>query len=64
MFDQIYVMSSGGPAKTTLTVAFLVYRNGFSNSQMGLGAAIAILLFIIIFALTMIQRRITGSEAE
>lgn len=57
-------MSSGGPAKTTLTVAFLVYRNGFSNSQMGLGAAIAILLFIIIFALTMIQRRITGSEAE
>ncbi len=64
VFDQIYVMSSGGPAKTTLTVAFLVYRNGFSNSQMGLGAAIAILLFIIIFALTMIQRRITGSEAE
>lgn len=64
VFDQIYVMSSGGPAKTTLTVAYLVYRNGFSNSQMGLGAAIAILLFIIIFALTMIQRRITGSEAE
>ena len=64
VFDQVYVMSSGGPAKTTLTVAYLVYRNGFSNSQMGLGAAIAILLFIIIFALTMIQRRITGSEAD
>ncbi|MCB8982690.1 MAG: sugar ABC transporter permease [Ardenticatenaceae bacterium] len=63
VFDQIYVMSSGGPAKTTLTIAYLVYRNGFNNSQMGLGAAIAILLFIIIFALTMIQRRITGSEA-
>ncbi len=64
VFDQIYVMSSGGPAKTTLTIAYLVYRNGFNNSQMGLGAAIAILLFIIIFALTMIQRRITGSEAD
>lgn len=64
VFDQIYVMSSGGPAKTTLTMAFMVYRNGFRNSEMGLGAAIAILLFIIIFVLTLIQRRITGSEAN
>jgi multiple sugar transport system permease protein len=64
VFDQIYVMSSGGPAKTTLTVAYMVYRNGFGNSEMGLGAAIAILLFFIIFILTLIQRRITGSEAE
>lgn len=64
VFDQIYVMSSGGPAKTTLTMAYMVYRNGFRNSEMGLGAAIAILLFVIIFILTLIQRRITGSEAE
>lgn len=64
VFDQIYVMSSGGPAKTTLTVAYLVYQNGFANSNMGMAAAIAILLFIIIFTLTMIQRRITGSEAD
>lgn len=64
VFDQIYVMSSGGPAKTTLTMAWMVYRNGFRNSEMGLGAAIAILLFVIIFTLTLTQRRITGSEAD
>jgi multiple sugar transport system permease protein len=64
VFDQVYVMSSGGPAKTTLTVAYLVYRNGFTNSQMGLATAIALLLFIIIFALTLVQRRITGGERE
>ena len=64
VFDQVYVMSSGGPAKTTLTVAYLVYQNGFANSSMGMAAAIAILLFIIIFTLTMIQRRITGSEGD
>jgi multiple sugar transport system permease protein len=63
VFDQVYVMSAGGPAKTTLTMAYMVYRNGFRNSEMGLGAAIAVLLFIIIFILTLIQRRITGSEA-
>lgn len=63
VFDQIYVMSSGGPAKTTLTIAYLVYRAGFRNSEMGIGTAIAVLLFLIIFALTMIQRRIQGADA-
>ena len=63
VFDQIYVMSSGGPAKTTLTMAYMVYRNGFRNSEMGLGAAIALLLFVIIFTLTLVQRRITEGKA-
>lgn len=62
VFDQIYVMSAGGPAKTTLTMAYMVYRNGFSNSEMGLGLATAILLFVIIFIVTMIQRRITEGK--
>lgn len=64
VFDQIYVMSAGGPAKTTLTVAYLVYRYGFNNSQMGIGATVAILLFFIIFVVTMIQRRITEGKQE
>jgi multiple sugar transport system permease protein len=59
VFDQVYVMTEGGPAKTTLTMAYIVYRNGFRNSEMGLGLATAVLLFVIIFVLTMIQRRIT-----
>lgn len=63
VFDQIYVMSSGGPAKTTLTMAFMVYRAGFNNFDMGTGAAIALLLFVIIFVFTMVQRRITGDTA-
>lgn len=63
VFDQVYVMSSGGPAKTTLTVAYLVYRSGFNNFEMGVGLAIAVLLFLIIFVLTMIQRRITEGAA-
>jgi len=64
VFDQVYVMSSGGPAKTTLTIAYLVYRYGFSNSQMGIGATVAIVLFFIIFAVTMIQRRITEGKQD
>lgn len=63
VFDQIYVMTAGGPAKTTLTMAYIVYRNGFRNSNMGLGLATAVLLFLIIFVLTLIQRRITEGDA-
>lgn len=59
VFDQIFVISSGGPAKTTLTVAYIVYTNGFKNSEMGLAAATALILFAIIFTFTLLQRRIT-----
>jgi len=63
VFDQIFVISSGGPAKTTLTVAYMVYENGFRNSDMGLAATTALILFVIIFVFTMIQRIFTRERA-
>ncbi|MBL8155181.1 MAG: sugar ABC transporter permease [Anaerolineae bacterium] len=62
VFDQIYVISSGGPADTTLTIAYLVFRSGFDDQRMGLATATAIVLFIIIFLFTLLQRRITGGD--
>ncbi len=62
VFDQVYVISSGGPADTTLTIAYLVFRSGFGDQRMGLATATAIVLFIIIFVFTMLQRRIVGGE--
>ncbi|GAB4409959.1 MAG: sugar ABC transporter permease [Anaerolineae bacterium] len=64
IFDQVYVISSGGPAKTTYTIAYMVYLNGFDRSAMGLAAATAILLFIIIFAFTLLQRTIVKERAN
>lgn len=64
VFDQIFVISSGGPAKTTLTIAYIVYQNGFNNSSMGLAAATALILFVIIFGFSMLQRRITRETAN
>lgn len=64
VFDQIFVISSGGPAKTTLTIAYIVYENGFNNSAMGLAAATALVLFAIIFVFTMIQRLFTSERAN
>ena len=56
VFDQIYVGTQGGPAKTSLTPAYLSYTEAFNNQQWGQGAAIAFVLFAIIVVLTLAQR--------
>jgi multiple sugar transport system permease protein len=56
VFDQIYVMSQGNPAKTTLTPAYLSYRTAFKNFEYGSGAAISFILFLIIIAMALLQR--------
>jgi multiple sugar transport system permease protein len=66
VFDQIFVMTPGGsPAKTTLTLGYLVYEEGFRGFAMGTACAIAIVLFAIILGIYLIQRRFikeTGNE--
>ena len=59
VFDQIYVMSQGNPAKTTLTPAFLSYRTAFRDFDYGSGAAISFVLFLIIVLFTLLQRWLT-----
>ncbi|MDQ3628096.1 MAG: sugar ABC transporter permease [Actinomycetota bacterium] len=56
VFDQVYILGQGEPQKTTLTPAFLSFRQSFSNGEWGLGAAIAFVLFAIILVLSGIQR--------
>lgn len=56
IFDQVYIMSQGNPAGTTLTPAYLSYVTSFGNQQWGQGAAISFLLFAIIVVLTLVQR--------
>ena len=56
IFDQVYIMSQGNPAGTTLTPAYLSYVTSFNNQQWGQGAAISFLLFAIIVVLTTVQR--------
>ncbi|MDR0345095.1 MAG: sugar ABC transporter permease [Nocardiopsaceae bacterium] len=56
VFDQIYLMSQGNPAGTTLTPAYLSYVESFGNQQWGQGAAISFILFAIIVIFTILQR--------
>ena len=56
-FEQIYVMTRGGPANATTTVVYYIYRNAFRNFKMGYGSALAWVLFVLIAALTYLQFR-------
>ena len=57
VFDQIYVMSSGGPANATTTMSYFVYQNAFKYFRMGYASAAAVVLFFFILFFTLIQKR-------
>jgi multiple sugar transport system permease protein len=56
VFDQVKLGTQGGPAKTTLTPAYLSYQSSFNNGKWGQGAAISFVLFGIIIVMNLIQR--------
>jgi ABC-type sugar transport system permease subunit len=57
VFDQVFVMSEGGPNNASTTMAYYVYQNGFKYFRLGYGAAAAILLAGIIMIVTVIQKK-------
>jgi multiple sugar transport system permease protein len=60
IFGQSYVLFApgSGPARSGLTLALYMYQQGFSQYEMGYGAAVAYLLFALVLALTAIQFRL------
>ena len=58
VFDIIYVMTGGGPASGTQTVAFYTYLQAFSNQLFGYGSALAYLIVLAVFALSMAYLRV------
>ena len=59
-FDQVYVLTQGGPANATTMMTYEVYRSAFSNFQMGLACAKSVILFLFLFALTIYSPALRG----
>jgi multiple sugar transport system permease protein len=59
-FDQVFVLTGGGPANSTSTVVFYVYQNAFQYLQMGYASALAIVLFVLILILSYAGLRFSG----
>jgi multiple sugar transport system permease protein len=55
VFDHIYQMTGGGPENGTLVLAFYIYRQGFEFFDVGYASALAMIMFVIVMALTVAQ---------
>lgn len=66
MFDQAYLMggASGDPLKSTLTPVLVIYNTAFRDSLMGRACAEAVVLFIVIFGFTILQRRFIDTNIQ
>ncbi len=64
VFDQIVSLTKGGPAQSTESISYLIYRNGMDGGQFGFQSANAVLFFIVIVAFAIIQIKITGKKEE
>lgn len=62
-FTQIYTMSQGGPLNATTTTGYLLYEQSFVFYKTGFGAAIAVVLFVVIALFTLIQLRLSRRAA-
>lgn len=64
LFGFIYVMTAGGPGYDTTTVDYLVFLKAFETGNKGPGAALAVMLFVFIGLLTVLQNRVFRISEE
>jgi ABC-type sugar transport system permease subunit len=62
VFDQISVMTDGGPGFTTETIVYLLYKVGFNEGRQGFGTAVGIVLLFIIIVLNTLQQKFLKSR--
>jgi multiple sugar transport system permease protein len=63
LFAEPYVMTQGGPLKSTTSIVLLMYEEGFRWWRMGHAAAIAFILFVIMLVATLVQLRLQRERA-
>jgi len=63
-FDLIFVLTGGGPADATRTLALAMYKLGFQANLMGPASAIAVILVLVGLALALVMRRLGGGDGS
>jgi multiple sugar transport system permease protein len=58
LFAEPYVMTQGGPARSTVTVLYFMFEEGFKWWNLGSGAAVAFILFLCISVVTLLQLKV------
>jgi len=64
LFDQVQIMTQGGPHDATTTVMFEVVQASFARQQVARGAAMTVVLFLVVLLISWLQRRVVRQERE
>lgn len=64
VFDQIMALTKGGPAQSTESISYLIYKNGMDGGQFGFQSANAVMFFVVIVAISIFQMVITNKKEE
>ena len=64
VFDQIMALTKGGPAQSTESISYLIYRNGMDGGQFGFQSANAVIFFVVIVTISVIQLIITNRKEQ
>lgn len=62
LFDQVQILTQGGPADATTTVMYEAYDAAYVKGQVGRAAAMTVVLFVIVLGLVLVQRRAARQE--
>jgi ABC-type sugar transport system permease subunit len=62
LFDEPWVLTKGGPADSTLTIVIYLYQAGFQYVELGYAAAVSYVLTLMIVAIAIVQKLLSGRE--
>jgi multiple sugar transport system permease protein len=62
LFDQIYILTQGGPGDATSTIMYQAVTSAFTEGDVGQGAALTVVFFAVVLTLTLVQRRLLREE--
>ena len=64
VFDQIMALTKGGPAQSTESISYLIYKNGMDGGQFGFQSANAVVFFVVIVTISIFQMAVTNKKEE
>ncbi|HEV8635864.1 MAG TPA: sugar ABC transporter permease, partial [Chloroflexota bacterium] len=64
LFDTVFVLTQGGPVHSTATIVWYIYNYAFRYGQVGMAAAMGVVLLLVIMPISFVQMRVLGKSWE
>lgn len=62
LFTQVFVLTNGGPQGSTTAVVYMLYKEGFVNKKVGYSSAIAVVFFLIVLGISLLQKHLISKQ--